>query len=95
MTPEQFSVIAGILLAVGFEYIPGLKSWFANKPSQTKALVMLGLLLAVGVGSVALSCYGPFEFFECSEAGIWDAVEAFAMAAAANQSTYLLTKKYV
>lgn len=94
MTPVQFSAIGGVLLSLLFEYIPGLKDWFAKKPSQTKALIMLGLMFIVGVGSVLLSCYGPFEFFECSEAGIWDAVTAFAIAAATNQGTYALTKRY-
>ena len=57
-----------------------------------KDRALLALLFVVTAVSVGLSCYSPYQYFECSETGIWAAVETFALAVAANQGVYLATK---
>lgn len=93
MDSTALAALAGILLSLGFSYIPGLNSWYGAQSEQIKRLVMLGLVVLGGVGAFALSCYGPYTFFECSEGGFWALVEAIGLAVATNQGTYGLTKK--
>ncbi len=92
MTPEILAATAGILLSLLFNYVPGFKTWYAAKDSQVKSLIMLGLLLVITAGALGLSCYGPGEYFECSENGVWAAVTLFVTALVANQGTYTITR---
>jgi hypothetical protein len=85
--------IAGVLLSLGFGYIPGLKEKFGALDGTRKALVMAGLLLAAAVGVFALSCWGPFDWATCDEAGAWTLVELFVAALVANQATYQIAVK--
>lgn len=88
MTVDAITAAAGVVLAILFEYVPGLKDWFNALDDNYQRLVMLIALLWVVAGSFGLSCYGKFEYFECSEAGVWAAVQAFIAALVANQSTH-------
>jgi uncharacterized membrane protein YbhN (UPF0104 family) len=85
--------IAGVLLSLGFGYIPGLRDKFGALDGTQKALVMAGLLLAAAVGVFALSCWGPYEYATCDEAGAWKLVELFIAALVANQATYQIAVK--
>ena len=90
MTPESLAVIAGVLLSLGFTYIPGLSDWYGALRSTEKRLLMLGLLAASAVGVLAYQCRGEAA---CYQAGLEPAVLAFVAAAVANQTTYLLSPK--
>lgn len=92
MDSTQLAVVASALLSLLFSYVPGLSGWYDSQTSQVKALVMLALLFVVTAGSFGLSCYSPYAYFECSETGLWAAVEVFALAVATNQGVYLATK---
>lgn len=93
MTTEQIITLAGALLAILFEYFPGLAGWFEGKGKAYKRLLMLAsMALIVGAG-FALSCYGRSSAFTCDNNGIWNALTAFVLALAANQGTHLLIKK--
>lgn len=85
--------VAGVMLALGFGYIPGLKDWFAGLDGTRKALVMALLLLVAAVGAFGLSCWGPYTFATCDEAGAWELVELFIAALVANQATYQIAVK--
>ena len=70
LSPELISTVAGILLSLGFSYIPGLADWFnrlGEYPDGThdggtrKRLVMLALLLLVPAGAFGLACSGWLE----------------------------------
>lgn len=88
MSVEAITATAGVVLAILFEYVPGLKDWYGALKDNYQRLVMLGVLLAVVAGAFGLSCYGKLAYFECSEAGVWAAIQAFIAALVANQSTH-------
>lgn len=94
MDNTTLAMVASALLSLLFQYIPGLNTWYESQTSQVKALIMLALLLVVTAGSFGLSCYGPYEYFECNETGFWQALEVFVAAVAANQGTHLLARNF-
>lgn len=94
---EIFIGLAGGLLALLFAYVPGFKTAFDKldenpKGKEYKQLIMLGLLGIVTGGAYLLSCYSPYVTYQCSTAGIWQAVFDFAVAIAINQGVYKGTK---
>ena len=93
--PSLLASIAGILLSLAFAYVPGLSDWYANQTAQIKSLVMLLALIGAAFGSYAASCWQLFDIpgLTCTEGGARVLVSAFIMALAANQSTYLATRK--
>lgn len=94
MTDLSLTVIAGALLALLFEYVPGLNSWYDTLDEQRKRLIMLVLVVLAGLGIFGLSCGNtPWQYVECSVDGFWEVVGAIAVAIAANQGVHRLTKK--
>ena len=93
MTPEQLSLIVGVVLSLAFSYLPGLKTWYDGLQGDQKRLVMLVALLAVTGALFGLSCAKLFVYFVCTWLGAWDAVQLFILAAIANQTAYQLTPK--
>ena len=87
--------VAGILLSLSFAYVPGLSDWYAKQTAQIKSLVMLLALIGAAFGAYAASCWELFNIpgLTCTEGGARVLVSAFIMALAANQSTYLATRK--
>ena len=83
-------LVAGVILALLFGYVPGLRQWFEALDGVRKAQVMAGLLLLAAAGAFGASCYTPWVVVECTEAGFWQLVELFIMALVANQATYTL-----
>lgn len=93
MNAEQLSAIVGVLLSLGFSYIPGLKTWFDAKESDVKQAIM-GLALVIVAGAVfGLSCAGVFDTVACTQEGFWGFVGVLVSALVANQSIYLITRK--
>jgi hypothetical protein len=94
MDATVLASVAGVILALGFAYIPGLNEWYAKQTAQAKALVMLGLLAAVAGGAYGLACAGLAGDFDigvtCDKAGGIALLKAFLAALAANQATYLI-----
>lgn len=93
MTPEQISAIAGVILSLAFEFIPGLSDWYNAQEDTSQRLIMLLALLFTVAGAFGLSCAGQLDTFTCDAAGGWDALAAFVAALVANQATYLITPK--
>jgi hypothetical protein len=91
MSAEQLSLIAGILLSLGFSYVPGLNAKFASLAGETKRLIMLGLLLVVSGAVFGLSCANIFPTVSCDQAGALGLVEVFVLAAIANQTAFMLS----
>ena len=93
MSTELISALAGIVLSLGLEYIPGVEGWYGKFEPKQKRLVMLGSLFLVVGGTFGLSCAGLLVAFVCSWPGAWEAVIAFIAALVANQSVHLVLKK--
>ncbi len=92
---EELSALAGMLLSLGFSYLPGLSSRFARLSPTQKRLVMLGLLFACTLGIFGLSCLRPelTPGLSCREGDAWDLLRVFVMALVANQAAFGVTPK--
>ena len=97
MTAPELTAVAGIVLQVLFEYVPGAATWYQDKAPVFKRLFMAVILLLIGAGSVLLSCYDLLEIAVCNTSGIIDTLlqigTAAGIGAAANQGTHQLLKK--
>jgi len=94
MTTELLTSIAGILLSLAFNFIPGLNDWYNKQASEYKRLIMLGALVIVAGASFGLSCAGLFGIdLSCDQAGAEKIIISFVLALVANQSTFLITPK--
>jgi TRAP-type mannitol/chloroaromatic compound transport system permease large subunit len=106
MDGTTLSAIASAVLSLGFSYIPGLKNWYnqlgqgedgSDDGGTRKRLVMLVLLVLVVLAVFGLTCAGLGSGFElnvtCDKPGAMGLVKALVMAVAANQGTYMLTRR--
>jgi len=93
MSVELISAIAGIILSLIFEFVPGFEKWYGGLDQQYKRLFMVGALFVVVGGAFGLSCAGLLAAFPCTGAGAWLAVQAFIAALVANQTVHLVFKK--
>lgn len=84
--------IAGVLLSLGFTYIPGMSDWYEKLTAQQKSLLMLGLLLLACVVILGASCLGYSNEVACAQEDVKKLFLSFVTALVANQSTYLVTK---
>lgn len=95
MTADQLAFLAGAVLSLIFSYIPGLNVKFAGLASEYKRLIMLGLLALVAAAVFGISCTGFGDqlgiLLACDKAGAMQLVQAFVIAAIANQTTYSLS----
>lgn len=90
----ELGLIAGAVLSVAFEHVPGLSTWYEEQNGQVKRLVMLILIITVALVVFGLSCaHSPYQYVQCSAEGAWELVALVAAAVAGNQTTHLLTKK--
>jgi hypothetical protein len=100
------STVASAILSLGFSYIPNLRDWYqrlgqredgSDDGGTKKRLVMLILLALVTMAIFGLSCAGLATDFalpvSCDQPGAIGLVKALVMAVAANQGTYMLTKR--
>ena len=90
---DLLALFAGILLSLGFSYIPKLNTWFAAKSGEFKRLFMLVLLLLITAGVFGLGCGGiiPINDFACNQATAIYYFYVFIQALIANQTTYAVT----
>lgn len=88
MTLAEISAAAGVLLAILFEYVPGLHNWYNALKDNYQRLIMLGCLVAVVAGALGLSCAGWLSVFACTGAGLREAIFALVAAIVANQGTH-------
>lgn len=89
---EMIVAIAGVVLSLLFSYIPGLRVWFAGLVSETKQLIMLGILVLVSGGIFALGCFDILQTgIACNKDGVISLVFMLISGVVANQATYLIT----
>jgi hypothetical protein len=92
---EGLSALAGIVLSLGFSYIPGISQRFGMLAPTQKRLVMLGLLLACALGVFGLSCMqtGWLSAMTCDQAGAWGLARVFVAAVIANQAAFSVSPR--
>lgn len=96
MESSQFnlSVIAGIVLSLIFEYIPGVAPWYDSLDMRKKQGVMALALLVVSLAIFGLSCANLIQVgITCDWVGAQELLGMFIAALVANQSTYLIVRK--
>lgn len=86
---------AGVLLSLGFSYIPGVQEKFDTLNGQQKRLLMLALLVLVTVGVYSVACAGFAADFglnvACDRVSAVGLLKALFFAAVANQVAYALS----
>jgi len=90
MTPEELALLLGAILSLVFAYFPWVKDWFDGLDSAYKPLLNAGLLLVLALALVGLNCLNLADYFECSYAGVFDAVIVWILALLGNQVTYAI-----
>lgn len=92
VTPEALALFAGGALSLFFSYVPKLNTKFAALATESKRLIMLGLLAATAVVIYGLGCGGIVQTgIACSQQGLTRLVYIFVLAMISNQSTFTIT----
>lgn len=90
--------IAGALLSIAFQIIPGLTDWYEYKDSKVKALIMLAAITVTGIALFGLSCISPWIYVECTTNGAWEIVGGIASIISimfiSNQTTHGMAKYF-
>lgn len=89
----SLSALAGMILSLVLEYVPGIAGLYDGLTAVQKRLVMLVLLLLSAGGLYGLSCADLVLYVECTAQGILELLGMIGVAIGVNQGTYLLTKK--
>jgi hypothetical protein len=94
MSAEYLASVAGIVLSLGFAYIPKLKDWYDLQTSQRKVQVMGAALVIVAGGAFGLACAQIATLtglaITCDVPGAVSVIKVLIAALVANQATYLL-----
>ena len=95
---EFLTAAGGVLLSLGFSYIPGLQARFDQLDGTGKRLVMLSLLALTSLSIFGLAClqWGSslgLQGVTCNQAGALGQARVFVLAVIANQATYLISPR--
>ena len=94
LTPENLTVILGVVLSLAFSYIPGSESKWAQLDPTYKRLIMAGALLIITGAVFGLTCAGViFSNFACDRAGLITIIWVYIQAIIANQSIYAISPR--
>jgi hypothetical protein len=97
LTPALVVALYGVVISLGFEWIPGLSTWYNGLANGYQKLIMLGLMLAIPFAILGLNCVGWFTSWipvvSCDQSGVETAAVAFLLALGTNQLTYLVAPK--
>ncbi len=92
ITSDLLSYLLAGLLAVIFDWFPGLSGWFATL-SAIKKQQLIGALLLVIVGVIfALGCSGVLGGLTCDKAQVAELVKIYLVAIGINQGVHTLSK---
>jgi hypothetical protein len=97
MTTTVLAGVAGALLSLLFEYVPGIAGWFEKQTSITKRIVMSVALIVAAAVVYAMACAGLLGALNwsltCDEAGLTQLLGVLFAALATNQTFHALVKK--
>jgi len=90
--------VAGAILSLAFQIIPGLTEWYEQKDSKMKSLIMLGSITIAGIALFVLSCISPWVYVACNAEGAWGIVGGIASIITimfiGNQATHGMAKHF-
>lgn len=95
-----FEITSGVLiafvaalLALAFDYFPGLAKWYDAKDAATKKQIMGGLLIGVAVVAFAGTCLSWFASnLVCEPKSLITLVYELLIAVSVNQALHTITK---
>lgn len=92
ITPDFLSYILAGLLAIAFDWFPGLQDWFSTL-SELKKRQVMGLTLALIVLALyGLGCAGVIGGQTCDQAQFVQLAQIWFVAVGINQGVHQLTK---
>ncbi len=93
LSPESLTLMLGGLLAVLFDWFPGLAPWYDALSRLKKQQLMIFLLGLMGSAVFAGTCWGWFESgLLCSRQSLPLLLQYVLGAAGVNQAVHLLSK---
>jgi hypothetical protein len=93
LTPNLLIVIVAALIAILFDWLPGLKTWYDKILDGQKRGLMALLLLIITAAIFLISCAGWLNIATaCNLEGAKSMVYMFLAAVAVNQGVHILTK---
>ena len=93
VTPEFLSVAGAALLAVLFDWFPGLRTWFDGLSVDQKRQTAGGLVVLVVALVYGLQCANLLQTgLTCDQVGLSQIVYTALIALGVNQGFHLLTK---
>jgi hypothetical protein len=71
MTSDKLATLVGVLIALLFAYLPGLKTWFNKQSSEAKAGLTAAVTVIAACAIYGLSCanWFPELGITCTKAG--------------------------
>jgi len=79
---------SGVVLALVFEYFPGLNTWYAKLSKNGKRFIMIILLVVVSAIVMSASCISIYDAVTCDSEGAMLLIQAFIQALIANQAVH-------
>lgn len=93
VTPDLLMVIVAGLLAILFDWFPGLNDWYGAFTPLKKRELMVVLILVVVAVIYGGTCYGLFSSnVSCDQAGLSALISTALIAVGVNQGVHNLTK---
>lgn len=93
VTPEFLLMLVAGLLALVFDYFPGVAKWFNALEVEAKRQLNAGLVIGAAVVIFAGTCFGIFlTNLVCSVKGGLDTLYIVFLAISVNQGVHLLLK---
>ena len=94
MTSDLVAMLAGLILSLTFEYVPGAADWYGKFEPTQKRLIMLALLGVAALFLMGASCSGLYDVgVVCAKDGAAELLRAFLLAMVANGGAHSLLKK--
>ena len=92
ITPEFLSFLLAGLVAILFDWFPGLTGWY-DPLSPLKKKQIMAVVLAVIIAVIyGLGCAGIIAGLACTQSQIIELVNVYLVSIGINQGVHLLTK---
>lgn len=93
ITPEILIAFVAALLALAFDYFPGLAKWYDAKDASAKKQIMASLLISVAVIVFVGTCLSWFvSNLTCEPKTIVTLIYALLIAVSVNQGMHAVSK---
>jgi|GEM_PF-5559990 len=92
ITPDLLAYVLAGLVAILFDWFPGLAAWYDALSELKKRQVMAGLLVLILAATFGLGCAGILAGQTCDRAQVAQYMQIFLLMAGINQGAHLLFK---